>query len=256
MAENRVALVTGASSGIGRAVAVALAGDGFALGLVGRDQQRLDATAAAVAVRSVTIARDLRSKDACAEVVDGCCTALGSVDILVSVAGGAANVDVLDLDADLVVPALEIKMLSTLWLAQLVAPKMRERGWGRIVTVAGAAGVDPQRDNLATSVSNVSVLNLTRALSDALAPHGITVNAICPGPTDTERWRGAAAARAEREGRSVDELRAAVERAIPARRLGRPEDVAAAVSFLVSEGASYVHGNALYLDGGGRRGIP
>ena len=133
---------------------------------------------------------------------------------------------------------------------------MRERGWGRIITVAGAAGVDPQRDNLATSVSNVSVLNLTRALSDALAPHGITVNAICPGPTDTERWRGAAAARAEREGRSVDELRAAVERAIPARRLGRPEDVAAAVSFLVSEGASYVHGNALYLDGGGRRGIP
>src|SRR4051794_26414921 len=121
MADPRVAMVTGASSGIGRAVAVELSRDGFDVCLVGRDHPRLEVTAATLTGRSVTIARDLRSKEACAEAVETCSATLGAVDVLVSVAGGAANLDVLELDADLIVPAVEIKLLSTLWLAQLVA---------------------------------------------------------------------------------------------------------------------------------------
>jgi 3-oxoacyl-[acyl-carrier protein] reductase len=258
---GKVALVTGASSGIGRATAIELAAAGADVCLVGRDAERLQHTAVTIAsaspaVRTLAIDRDLRAKDACEAVVATCETELGPVDVLVSVAGGADNVDVLDLDADLVVPAIEIKLLSTLWLAQLASRSMQSRGWGRIITVAGSAGTDPLRDNLATSFSNVTALGLTRALSDALAPSGITVNVICPGPTYTERWQRSAAVRSAREGRSVDEIRADAEAAIPLGRLGTPEDVAGVAAFLASDKASYLTGNALYLDGGARRGLP
>jgi NAD(P)-dependent dehydrogenase (short-subunit alcohol dehydrogenase family) len=258
---GRVALVTGASSGIGRAVAIALATDGLDVCLVGRDRDRLEITARQVAsarpsAQSVLVDCDVSSKVACTTAVERCRERLGRIDVLVSVAGGADNADVLVLDRDLVTAAIDVKLLSTLWFAQLVAGEMGERGWGRIITVAGAAGTDPRTNNLATSFANVTALGLTRALSDALSPSGVTVNAVCPGPTDTERWRRNLSRRSIDEGMPTDQLRAGVEAQIPARRVGTPGEVAAVVCFLASDGASYVHGNAIYLDGGARRGLP
>jgi NAD(P)-dependent dehydrogenase (short-subunit alcohol dehydrogenase family) len=258
---GRVALVTGASSGIGRAVAIALAEDGADVCLVARDRDRLELTARQIAMarssaHSVLVGSDVSSKQACEAAVDRCHRELGAVDVLVSVAGGADNADVLSLDRDLVTAAIDVKLLSTLWLSQLVAEEMTRRGWGRIITVAGAAGTDPRPNNLATSFANVTALGLTRALSDALSRSGITVNAVCPGPTDTERWRRNLTRRSAAQGIPPEVLQAGVEAEIPAGRVGTAAEVAAVVRFLASEPASYVHGNAIYLDGGARRGLP
>ena len=258
---GRNALVTGASSGIGRTVAVSLAEAGADLCLVARNRVRLGDTgrrvaAARPATRLVLVDRDVSTRDECEAAVQSCRAELGEVDILVSVAGGADNADVLDLDRDLVIAALDVKLLSTLWLAQLVAGAMQAQGWGRIITVAGSAGTDPRPDNLATSFANVTAMALTRALSDTLAASGVTVNVVCPGPTDTERWRRNLARRSSRAEVDRDALQADIERRIPAQRIGTPEEVAAVVRFLASEEASYVHGNAIYLDGGARRGLP
>jgi 3-oxoacyl-[acyl-carrier protein] reductase len=246
---------------MGRAIAVALATEGADVFMVARNEEGLDHTALMAlagnaAGRCSSVAIDLRTKEACRAAVETCEQKLGSVDVLVSVAGGADNRDVLELDRDLVDSAIELKLLSTMWLAQLVAPAMKEKGWGRIITVAGSAGTNPTTDNLATSLANVAAMNLTRALSDELSRHGITVNVLCPGPTDTERWRTNLQRRAARAGRSEADIHSDVNQSTPAGRIGTPEEVAAVACFLASEQASYVHGNAIYLDGGTRRGTP
>jgi NAD(P)-dependent dehydrogenase (short-subunit alcohol dehydrogenase family) len=133
---------------------------------------------------------------------------------------------------------------------------MRERGWGRIVNIAGGAGASPTANNLPVSFANVTVLNMTRALSDAVAADGILVNTICPGLTDTPRARSVQALRAEREGRAVEELLAESGKTLPAGRIARPEEIARMACFLASEACSYVHASSIYMDGGSRRSTP
>jgi NAD(P)-dependent dehydrogenase (short-subunit alcohol dehydrogenase family) len=133
---------------------------------------------------------------------------------------------------------------------------MRRSGWGRIVNIAGAAGTSPERGNLPVSLANIAVLNMTRALSDAVAGDGILVNTICPGLTNTERARRLHATRAAEEGRDVDELIAEAGRGLPAGRIAEPEEIAEVAVFLASGACSYVFGSSVYMDGGSRRGTP
>jgi 3-oxoacyl-[acyl-carrier protein] reductase len=140
-------------------------------------------------------------------------------------------------------------------------PYMREQGWGRIVNIAGAAGTGPTATNLPASFANVSILNMTRALSDVGVRDGILVNTICPGLTDTPRTREHRRVAAQRAGRVPDEaeIEAAIERAasqLPAGRMCEPEDVAKVTCFLASEACSYVQASAIYMDGGARRATP
>jgi 3-oxoacyl-[acyl-carrier protein] reductase len=139
---------------------------------------------------------------------------------------------------------------------QLAIPYMRRQQWGRIVMVAGAAGTSPTAENLPASFANVTVLNLTRALSDEVAPDGILVNAVCPGGTDTPRARARWRLRAEREGRGIEEVKAESGRELPAGRVAEADEVARVVCFLCSEACSYVFASAIYMDGGFRRATP
>ncbi|MCY3714122.1 MAG: SDR family oxidoreductase [Gemmatimonadetes bacterium] len=253
------AIVTGASRGIGRCCALALAREGARVCISARNRDLLDEVvreieAAGGAGHAVTA--DLTSLDDCRKVVLEAADTFGGIDILVNCAGAARGGDILELPTEQIDEGLALKAHGYLRMSQLVIPYMQENRWGRIVHIAGSAGTSPSRGNIPLSVANIAVLNFTRALTDAVSGDGILVNAICPGMTNTKRARDLQQAEADRQGRDVEELLREAGERIPAGRIAEPEEVAAVVTFLVSEPCSYVFGTAVYMDGGERRGTP
>lgn len=253
---GRTALVTGASRGIGRACAEALVAEGARVFAVARDEGRLATLAAAHHGAVAWASCDLGTDEGCATAVEAALRTFGGVDVLVNCAGAATMGNVLSLRRTQIDSALELKFHGYLRMAQLVAPQMAERGWGRIVNVAGSAGTSPTADNLPTSLANIAVHNATRALSDELAPFGVLVNVVSPGLTLTDRARTLFSAQAEQGGDTVEELIAGAASSLPAGRAAEPEEVARAVCFLSSDACSYVYGSVLYMDGGARRATP
>lgn len=259
------ALVTGASSGIGRACAVALAQEGVEVCVVGRDPDRLAAVVSEIETgggKAFSVSVDLSTESGCKSAMNACVEAWGGVDILINCAGAAPRGHILhDLTRQVLNESLELKLYSYLQLSQLAFPYMKSKGWGRIVHIAGAAATEPTVTNFAAGLANIGILNMTRALSDAGARDGILVNAICPGLTNTPRARGTRRAAAERNGRSIsdaeieEDIRQEAE-STPAGRPAEPEEIAHVAVFLSSEACSYVHANAIYMDGDARRATP
>ena len=257
---GKTAIVTGGSRGIGRACAIELAREGANVLAVALHEEGLRPAVVAIdaagAGRVASVAVDLSSEEGCRAAVTACVRDFGGVDVLINCAGAAQGSPVLDLPTELIDDALGLKLYGYLRMAQLAIPHMRERGWGRIVNIAGGAGASPTAGNLPTSLANIGVLNMTRALSDAIAGDGILVNTVCPGLTDTDRARELQQARAEREGRPIEELLDEAGRHLPAGRIAQPEEIARVATFLASDACSYVHGSSIYMDGGARRGTP
>jgi 3-oxoacyl-[acyl-carrier protein] reductase/bacilysin biosynthesis oxidoreductase BacG len=256
--QQKTALVTGGSSGIGKACAMELAREGARVCIVARDQTNLDAAAADIAALGagvIPVSADLSTPGGCRAAFDAAVRRFSRVDILINNAGAARQADVLTLDTALVDEALDLKTYGYLRLAQLVAPGMRERRWGRIVNIAGGAGASPTATNLPVSFANVTVLNMTRALSDALSADGVLVNTICPGLTNTPRARRLGGP-AGQQGGDVETAMAEMGRRLPAGRIAEPEEIARMAVFLASEACTYAHGNAIYMDGGARRSTP
>ena len=231
--EGRTAVVTGASRGIGAAVAEQLEGAG---------------------VRVVPVSRsggiDVTAPDAAERIAE---RAAGPVDILVNNAGTSEVRPLQELtDADFYA-AFELNVMAPLRLMRRFAPAMAERGWGRIVNVTSSAGKRPSQTWPAYSVAKAAQLSLSRLYADHWAARGVHVNAVAPGPTGTPLWRGPgglAEQMAEREGISPAE---AIERQsgkVPLGRFGEPDEVAAVVVFLCSERASWITGAAWSADGG------
>ena len=259
------ALVTGGSSGIGRACAIELAREGARVCVVARDEQRLSAVVTEIASdggEAFWLSADLSTEAGCREAISACVARWAGIDILVNVAGAAQNAYVLDeLTTEVIDDALGLKLYSYLRLSQMVFPYMSSQGWGRIVNIAGAAGTGPTATNLPASFANVTILNLTRALSDVGCKDGILVNAICPGLTNTPRTREHGRVAARKAGRPIDEdvIEAEIARAaaaLPAGRICEPDEVARVACFLASEACSYVQASAIYIDGGARRATP
>jgi NAD(P)-dependent dehydrogenase (short-subunit alcohol dehydrogenase family) len=244
--------VTGASRE-SAACAIELAREGADLCLVARDEALLAAVAAEVAAfgaKVVTVTADLATETGCVEAVAAAAEAFGGVDVLVNCAGAARMGSVLSLPVEVIDEALQLKLYGYLRMAQLVAPHMQTAGWGRIVNIAGGAGTSPTAGNMPTSLANIGVLNVTRALSDALAPHGVLVNTICPGITNTDR------AGTRPTGRGATSRNRRGENDGAGGAVAEPEEVARVAAFLASEACSYVFASALYMDGGSRRATP
>lgn len=257
--EGKRALITGASSGIGQSCAEVLAQEGVHVCGVARSVEGLETTLERIksnGSKGWYVAVDLSTEEGCKRAVDGCVDQLGGVDILVNCAGAAKSEDVLEVSKDLIDEALQLKSYGYLRLSQLVIPYMRAQGWGRIINIAGRAGASPERGNVPVSLSNIVVLNNTRALADAVSADGILVNTICPGMTNTRRTRNHHRARAEKEGRPVEELINELGSQLPAGRIAEPAEIANAVCFLASEACSYMFGTSIYMDGGHRRATP
>lgn len=253
------AIVTGGSRGIGKQCALALAREGVQVCIAARTQDTLNQALTEInqtGHKGHTVAGDLSVHANCEKVVQETINHFGGVDILVNNVGAARNADILELSPELIDDALGLKTYSYLRMAQLAIPYMKKNGWGRIINIAGSAGTSPTRANIPTGAANITILNITRALSDAVSGDGILVNTVCPGLTDTGRARTQQGARAAREGRDVEELLQALGRELPAGRIAEPEEVANVVTFLASEACSYMFGTALYMDGGKRRATP
>ena len=253
------AIVTGGSRGIGRQCALALALEGVHVCIAARTQDTLNQVLAELnqtGHKGHAVAVDLTTQASCEQVVQETIDHFGGVDILINNVGAAQNADILALSPALIDDALALKTYSYLRMSQLVIPHMKENQWGRIINIAGSAGTSPTRGNIPTGAANITILNITRALSDAVAADGILVNTVCPGLTNTGRARTQQGARAEREGRDVEELLKELGQELPAGRIAEPEEIANVVTFLVSEACSYMHGSALYMDGGKRRATP
>jgi len=240
---GRIALVTGAGRGLGRAIALELARAGAAVALVGRSEPPLAAVAAEIQAaggRAVVCAGDVGLPGDVARIAAHCTDVLGPVDVLVNNAGVLSRGPVWAVDLATWEQALRTNLTGPYLLCQALAPAMRERRWGRIVNIASiTAQTGGVSGSVAYSASKGGLLAFTRTLARDLAPFGVTVNAVAPGQIDTGMS----------DSLTPEQLRAVVA-LIPLGRLGSPAEIAATVRFLASEEAGYITGATLDVNGG------
>ncbi|HEV7367735.1 SDR family NAD(P)-dependent oxidoreductase [Arenibaculum sp.] len=241
---GRHALVTGAARGIGAAIARRLATDGARLTLLGRDAGALSDLAGETGAAIVTA--DVTDDEAVAAAF----AAAGPVDILVNNAGMARTAPFRRLDREHWDAMLAVNLTGVYTCIRAALPAMTERGWGRVVNVASTAGLKGYPYVAAYVAAKHGVVGLTRALALETARAGITVNAVCPGYTDTELVHKALETIQARTGRSRDDALQELTRANPQGRLVRPEEVADAVAWLCGPAAASVTGQAVAIDGG------
>ena len=256
---GRVALVTAASKGLGRATATRLAAEGARVMISSRGADQLARTA-----HEIAEATGAQVEHCPADVSDGADLdrllretrqRLGGVDVLVNNAGGPRPGGFDALDDAAWQQAFELNLLSSVRLFRGVLPHMREQRWGRIVTVASSSIKQPIDNLTLSNTFRVGILGLAKSLALEVAGDGVLVNTIGPGRIATDRVASLDATRAEKTGQSVEEVRAQSEAGIPIGRYGTPEEFANVAAFLVSGANTYVTGQNLLVDGGMVRAI-
>jgi 3-oxoacyl-[acyl-carrier protein] reductase len=241
---GKLAIVGGASQGIGYAIARLLAGEGAAVAMVARRKEILEESAARVraetGVEVVAIAADIRLAADCDRIVDTAVAKLGGLDILVNNDGAPPLGDALAFDDAAWDKALQQNLMSVVRLTRRAVPHLRERGGGRIVNIASLSAIQPAARFGLSVATWAGMIGYAKTLSLEVARDNITVNTICPGRIATGRLAKVF------EGSSAEEL----ARDIPLGRVGRPEEIAALVVYLASSLGGYVTGATLHVDGG------
>lgn len=252
--DGRVALVTGSSRGLGRAIARELALEGAGVVINARDEAELGATATALEEASgstvVPVPGDVTDGATPERLVRAALDGFGRLDILVANAGGPPAGGFDDFGADAYREAVELNFLSAVRLTRAAVPPMRERGWGRVIALTSVTVKEPIDGLLLSNVARPGVIGFIKSISRELAPDGILCNAVAPGYIATERVEELLRDRAEREGRPVERVRADQAAGIPLGRVGEPAELAAAVAFLAGERAGYITGATIQVDGG------
>jgi 3-hydroxybutyrate dehydrogenase len=246
---GRHAVVTGGGRGIGRAIAKALSEAGATVTVTGRtESDLLDAVAAGDAQGYLIL--DATEETAVLHGFRKVAAARGPIDILVANAGAAESGPFLKTDSAMFRRMLDINLMGLVHAAHAVLPDMMTRRHGRIITVASTAGLKGYAYVSAYVAAKHAVVGLTKALAMETAPSGVTVNAVCPGYTETDMVSGGLDTIAARTGRSRDEALAAMLKDNPQKRLIRPAEVAAACVWLASEEAAAVNGAVIPITGG------
>lgn len=252
-----VALVTAASRGLGRAAAEALGAEGARVAIGARDVAALDDVAERIRTSGgEAFARPLDLSDPASveALVADTIGKWGRIDALIANAPGPKPGKVLDTSEDDWREALETNVLSMVRLVRCVAPVMRRQGAGRIVFITTVGILISQPGMVLSNATRMAVHGLAKTMALELAPDGILVNVICPGPIETDRQAFLIADTARQRGISEDEATAVWLQDVPLRRMGRPEDFGAIVAFLCSSACSFVTGAAIAVDGGKAKG--
>ena len=254
---GKVAVVTGAAKGLGAAITMDLARQGAHVVLAARDEEALQSHAERLDNEfehrsSLVVAADVLLEKDVQRMVDDSVSRFGGIDILVNTAGGIGPIETpaQDVDVEAFRAVLELNVLGTFVVCKYAIPHMIERGNGRIVNIAGTSGLRGYINRAGYSSSKWAVRGLTRTLALELGPYGITVNAICPNVTHGDRMTKIVTEKAATRGLTPDEVYADFASQTALGRFIDDVDVAAAVSFLVSEGARNITGHDIVVDAG------
>lgn len=257
--KNKIALVAGASQGLGRAVAEELAIEGASLVICSRFTKNITETAAEIAEKTgahvLAVAGDVSAPDDVKRIVTSGIARFGRIDILVTNAGGPPAGTFENISSEQWEAATRLTLYSAIDLVREVLPGMKERRWGRILNITSIAVKQPVDNLLLSNSLRAAVTGFARTLANEVATDGITINNILPGYTRTERVEELASMMAAKHGISAEEFKARWENEIPMKRLGEPRELAALAAFLVSERASYITGTSIQVDGGWIRSL-
>jgi 3-oxoacyl-[acyl-carrier protein] reductase len=257
---GRTALIGGASAGLGRACADSLAAEGCRLAMWSRGGEKLETAAEEIrrahAVDVTTIAGDATDLGTAARVASEAEAALGHVDIVVLNAGGPPTAEATKTDPKEWRRSFQLLAITPIELTTLLLPGMRERNWGRVVAILSSSIRQPTADLSYSNACRSALAAWLKTISFEVMADGVTVNGVLPGRLDTSRVAELDRGRAAKAGVPVSEIRGQMERVIPARRYGDPDELGAYVAWLSSEPARYQTGTFVAIDGGSMRGLP
>jgi 3-oxoacyl-[acyl-carrier protein] reductase len=252
--EGRKIVIAGANGVLGRAIALALAAEKTALILLARDPRGLDdftmQLRQAGATQVSALAADLTSGENTEAAIAEAERLLGGIDVFISAAGAAQGGLFWEIDDAAWQRNLEVKLFGTIRALRAVAPRMVARRQGRIVLIVGNSAKQPEPRMLPGAAANAALLAIVRGLAEELGPHGVSINAVNPGPVRSARWDTLMAAAAERESRTVAETERQFLEKTALRRLASAEEIADHVVFLASARAAHLTGTSLTIDGG------
>jgi 3-oxoacyl-[acyl-carrier protein] reductase len=252
--KDRVAIVTGGSMGLGKAVARELAREKARVVISARNEARLRAAAEEIrrdtGAQVLAIPADMTRPEEIRALVDQTVERWGAVEIAVANAGGPPGTRFENTGAAEFERAIELNLLSTIRLAQEVAPYMKARRWGRFIAITSVSVKQPLPGLILSNTARTGVVGFVKSMATEMAPFGVLCNVVAPGYMRTGRVEELAMERARNEERNADDVLKEMSGRIPAGRMGEPEELAAAVAFLASDRASYVTGVTLQVDGG------
>lgn len=249
--DGRVALVCGASKGMGLATAEALALAGVKVLMVSRDKATLEEAALKVASQGVAVPHvgDVSDPQLAEQAVDRCKELWGPVDILVNNAGGPPMGTFLEHDEIEWEAAIQTSLMSVVRFCKAVAPNMKDQNWGRIISITSTVAKEPSPSMILSATTRSGVSAFTKTLAIELAQYNISVNAICPGGVLTDRLVSLLKTSANREKRDYSEILTESQQSIPAKRFAKPSEIADVILFLASEMGGYINGVSLSVDG-------
>jgi 3-oxoacyl-[acyl-carrier protein] reductase len=257
--ENKIAVVTAASQGLGKATAAAIAGKGATVVICSRRKNAITRTAQEICEQTgsavIPFVADVSKSGDIRRLIEYTRKKFGTVHILVNNAGGPPTGDILSMTDAEWKRGFELTLMSVVRLTRAVLPMMIKQKWGRIITITSIAGKQPINDLLISSTLRPGIHGLTKVLSNKYARHNITINSICPGNILTSRQEELLRQRSAKRKVTTEEYLAEMTKAIPAGRLGSPEEIGDVIAFLATDEASYINGANILVDGGMARGI-